>query len=153
MPDVTHPSANNANGNRVLGNSIFSNDALGIELGEDGATPHDLKDLDSGANTLQNKPVLAFARTASGKTTIKGKLISTPNRTFLVQFFSNPSGNEGQRFVGQTGVTTDASGNATFTFSPAQAVGVGRATTATATLSEVGGGTSEFSAERTVAPL
>jgi hypothetical protein len=39
----------------------------------------------------------------------------------VVRFFSNPSGtDEGKTFIGQKSVTTDASGNATFTFSSAQ---------------------------------
>lgn len=70
--------------------------------------------------------------------------------TYLIQFFSNPSGNEGQKFIGQKSVTSDASGNATFTFSPASKVAVGRAITATAT-NENTGDTSEFSTPKKVA--
>ena len=67
----------------------------------------------------------------------------------MVRFFSNPSGtDEGKTFIGQKSVTTDASGNATFTFSSAQKVGLGRTVTATAT--SQAGNTSEFSAPRTV---
>jgi parallel beta-helix repeat protein len=125
-----------ANGNPLLGNSIFSNVQEGIDLGDNGATPNDSGDGDSGPNTLQNFPVLSSAKTVSGTTTIQGKLNSAPNKSFIVQFFSNTSGNEGKKFVGQTGVTTDASGNASFAFSPATAVSVGQVVTATATLSE-----------------
>ena len=49
--------------------------------------------------------------------------MSTPNKTFLIQHFSNPSGNEGKTFIGQRSVTTDGSVNVTFPFSPAQRVG------------------------------
>jgi CSLREA domain-containing protein len=140
------------NGNPVLGNSIFSNGQLGIDLGANGVTPNDPGDPDSGPNALQNFPVLSSAKTVSGKTTVQGKLDSTPNKTFLVQFSSNPSGNEGKKFLGQTGVTTDGSGNASFTFSPATAVPAGQTITATATLSEANNlNTSEFSAPKTVA--
>ncbi|MGH3087736.1 MAG: CSLREA domain-containing protein, partial [Rubrobacteraceae bacterium] len=59
-------------GNRILGNSIFSNDDLGIDLGRDGPTPNDKKDRDTGPNDLQNFPVLNSAKTSGGKTTIKG---------------------------------------------------------------------------------
>jgi CSLREA domain-containing protein len=140
---------NNATGNRILSNSIFANGGLGIDLGEDGPSANDPGDKDTGANNLQNKPVLSSAKNADGKTTVRGKLNSAPNRTFKVQFFSNPSGtDEGKVFIGQKSVTTDGSGNVTFAFSPAQKVGLGRTITATAT--SPAGNTSEFSAARTV---
>jgi hypothetical protein len=148
------PNSNTANGNLIVGNSIFSNGFLGIDLGggtenAQGATSNDPGDADAGPNGLQNKPVITSAKTVSGKTTIKGTLGSAPNRTFNVQFFSNPSGNEGKTFVGQTGVRTDASGNATFTFTPTNKVAVGRTITATATDSAASN-TSEFSAPKGV---
>ena len=138
-----------ATANRILQNAIFSNGGLGIDLGDDGPTANDPGDTDTGPNNLQNKPVISSARTGSLKTTIKGSLNSTPNKTFLVRFFSNPSGtDEGKTFIGQKPVTTDASGNATFIFTPSQKVGVGRTVTATAT--GPAGNTSEFSAPRSV---
>jgi titin len=131
-------------GNRVRSNSIFSNDGLGIDLNGDGRTLNDPKDPDTGANNLQNFPVLTSATTtSSGATTIQGVLNSAPNRTFLVQFFANPSGeNEGKKFIGQRTVSTDAAGNVSFSFIPGQAVPVGQNVTATATS---GSNTSEFS--------
>src|SRR4030095_4303446 len=44
--------------NGILGNSIFANDALGIDLGSNGPTPNDSDDSDVGPNNLQNFPVL-----------------------------------------------------------------------------------------------
>jgi hypothetical protein len=135
------------NGDRVL--SIFSNGGLGIDLGDDGVTANDPGDTDTGANALQNKPVIRSATTGGGTTTVGARLNSTPNKSFTVQFFSNPSGNnEGKTFIGQKSVTTNGSGDATFVFSPAQNVGLGRTITATAT--DAAGNTSEFSAPRTV---
>jgi hypothetical protein len=142
-----------ATGNRILRNSIFSNVGLGIDLAGGtenaaGATSNDAQDPDTGPNNLQNKPVLDSAITTGGSTTIAGRLNSTPNRTFTIQYFSNPSGDEGQKFVGQRSVTTNANGaTGTFTFSPNQAVTVGDTVTATASRA---GDTSEFSAPRTV---
>jgi CSLREA domain-containing protein len=136
-------------GASILGNSIFSNGQLGIDLGVNGRTLNDLGDADAGANGLQNFPVLTSAKTGSTATTITGKLNSKPNKTYNVQFFSNPSGNEGKKFVGQKSVTTDGSGNVPFTFKPASKVAKGRTITATAT--DPAGNTSEFSAPRTVA--
>ena len=139
------------------GNSVFSNAGLGIDLANDGPTPNDKGDGDSGPNGLQNKPVLTAARTVSGKTTIKGELKSRPDSGYLIQFYSSPSGtNEGKRFIGArpSFVKTDSSGRTTFTFSPATRVPVGRSITATAKATDFDatlGDTSEFSAPRTVA--
>lgn len=132
----------------LLGNAIFSNSQLGIDIGVDGRTLNDPGDTDTGANNLQNFPVLASARKASGKTTIKGRLNSSPDKTFTVQFFSNPPGtDEGKTFIGQKVVTTDGGGTVSFTFSPTSTVALGQAITATATGA---GNTSEFSAPRAV---
>jgi hypothetical protein len=147
-------------GNSIFSNAIFSNAGLGIDL--DGlelvpapapigiVTDNDPKDVDSGANGLQNFPVLTSAKTVSGKTTVAGKLNSTPNESYTIQLFSNPSGNEGKKFIGQKSVITDGSGNRSFTFSPATAVLVGQTITATATRDSTLD-TSEFSAPRKVA--
>ena len=135
-------------GNLLAGNSIFSNVEEGIDLGLDGVTLKDLSDQDTGANTLQNKPLVTSAKTSKKATTIKGKLNSTSTKTFLVQLFSNASGNEGRKVIGQTGVTTDASGNASFTFEPAQKVRKGKIT---ATATDTGGkNTSELSVAKKV---
>jgi titin len=129
--------------NRILSNSIHSNGGQGIDLANDGVTPNDQGDVDIGPNDLQNKPSIASATNSAAKTTIKGTLRTKSNRSFLVSFFSNPSGtDEGKNFIGQRAVRTDPDGKATFTFSPAQRVGAGKTITATATGSE---GTSEFS--------
>jgi parallel beta-helix repeat protein len=50
-------------GNRILGNSIFSNADLGIDLEHDGPTDNDPGD--TGANSLQNFPLLTSASDAS----------------------------------------------------------------------------------------
>ena len=136
-------------GASILGNSIFSNGQLGIDLGVNGRTLNDLGDADAGANGLQNFPVISSAKTGS-TTTIAGKLNSQPNKTFEVEFFSNPAGtDEGKAFIGHKSVTTNGSGNVTFTFKSAQKVAKGKTVTATAT--DPSGNTSEFSAPRTVA--
>jgi hypothetical protein len=141
-------------GNAISRNSIFSNGDLGIDLNNDGVTPNDSLDVDSGANDLQNKPSLGSAKTVSGTTTIKGTLSSAPGKTYKIEFYSNPSGdNEGRKFIGQKTVSTASDGKAAFTFTPATAVSVGRTVTATATNATTGSphDTSEFSAPRTVA--
>jgi hypothetical protein len=139
-------------GNRILRNSITDNGDLRIDLGSaefgDGVTTNDPKDPDTGANTLQNFPVLTSAAHSRGQTTIKGKLNSKPDKSFTIQFFSNPAEDEGRKFVGQKSVTTNANGNVSFDFQPSQAIPAGQTVTATAT--DPGGNTSELSEPRTV---
>jgi hypothetical protein len=146
-------------GNSILGNSIFSNISLGIDLDadgilpSDGVTPNDAGDADTGANNLQNFPVLAAAVTTTAQTAINGTLNSTPNTQFKIEFFHNtacdPSGHgEGEARVFASGlnpitVTTDGSGNISFGLSTSTTVPVGRFITATAT--DPNGNTSEFS--------
>ncbi len=143
-------------GNRILFNSIYNNANLGIQLGAEGGTGvtlNDPDDPDTGANTLQNFPGISSAVTFGASTTITGGLNSTPNSTFTIQFFSSPAPDpsgfgEGKTFIGQlNNVTTNANGNRSFNFVPAQKVPVGWRVTATATGV---GGTSEFSRARLV---
>ena len=143
-------------GNAVRGNSIFSNSGVGIDLGTNvfpagpnGVTPNDPNDVDTGANNLQNFPVITSVMTIGGNTTIQGSLNSTPNTAFQIDFYSNaaldPSGNgEGAQFFNTTSVNTDGSGNATINVTFPVALGSGRIITATAT--DPNGNTSEFSA-------
>lgn len=134
-------------GNRITQNSIAFNYGLGIDLGGDGVTLNDLGDDDGGANTLQNFPVITGASTVLGATTITGTLNSTPGSTFTVELFrsasKDPSGyGEGQHYIATTSVTTDTSGNGSFSVS-VPALATGQWVTGTATNS--GANTSEFS--------
>jgi hypothetical protein len=136
-------------GNLVSRNSIFSNGALGIDLGSGpltGVTANDAGDGDTGANNLQNYPVLSSALMGVGVTTVTGSLNSTANTTFTLEFFSNtaadPSGfGEGETFRGATTVTTDGAGNVNFSFNIPVALPAGQFVSATATESS---NTSEF---------
>jgi hypothetical protein len=146
--------------NEISRNSVFSNAGLGIDLIGQGeaffsnvSTPNDPGDTDSGANNLQNKPVLSSAKTASGKTTVAGKLVSTPNQAYTIEFYSNPKDtNEGKKFIGEKSITTSVDGLRSFTFTPATSVSVGQAITVTATRDSTHD-TSEFSAPRKVVAL
>ena len=134
--------------NVIRGNSIFSNGALGIDLGGNSVTANDTTDTDTGANELQNFPVLTSVQTSSGNTRIQGSLKSTPDTTFQIDFYSNaaldPLGNgEGALFFNTTPVTTNSNGDATIDVTFPQVLPTGRAITATAT--DPNGNTSEFS--------
>ncbi|HMX28129.1 MAG TPA: SBBP repeat-containing protein, partial [Blastocatellia bacterium] len=138
-------------GNRVLGNFIFGNGQLGINLGSAGVSvnPNDAGDSDVGPNGFQNFPVLTSASLAGNSTVIQGTLNSAANASFRLEFFTNNacdvSGNgEGQAFLGFTNVTTNGSGNASFAVTLPIPVTIGQSVTATATDSL--NSTSEFSA-------
>ena len=107
-------------GNSVLSNVIFSNTGLGIDLDPNGVTNNDTDDPDTGANNLQNFPVITSAIKSSttpfpGATTITGTLNSNPNQTYIIQCFvavPDSSGHgEGQIPVAQTTATTNANGD------------------------------------------
>jgi hypothetical protein len=157
-----------ATGNRILSNSIYDNARLGIDLNftndPPGVTPNDVAPLDpdEGPNNLQNFPVITSAKLTTKRigghrrkvTLIKGTLNSEADKTYNVQFFgspvADPSGNgEGKKFLGQKSVTTNSSGDATFTFQTRKKVPKGQVVTATAT-DQSTGDTSEFSAARSV---
>jgi CSLREA domain-containing protein len=137
-------------GNAILGNSIFSNGGLGIDLNNDGiVNPNDNCDADTGANNLQNYPVLTSATAGATNTTIQGTINSTANTQFRIEFFSNSSCNssgngEGQTFLGSTTVMTNGSCTGSFMFVVPNASLAGTIITATAT--DAGNNTSEFSA-------
>jgi len=135
--------------NSILGNSIFSNLFLGIDLGDDGVTQNDGADADNGPNNLQNYPVLTSAVTNTVRTTVNGALNSTPNTTFRIEFFSNASCDssgfgEGETFLEARNVTTDASGAASFSL-PLSSTPVPPNRSITATATDPNGNTSEFS--------
>jgi uncharacterized protein (DUF2141 family) len=131
-------------GNSIQNNSIFANVGLGIDLGNDGITANDAGDADTGANNLQNTPVLTTASASGGSVTVAGTYNSIPSTTFTLQFFANnPPGTQGQTLIASIPVTTDAAGNAAFNQTFPAAVTAGQLITATAT--DAAGNTSEFS--------
>ena len=134
-------------GNMIRLNAIFSNTALGIDLGGDGVTlnnsvPH------TGPDKHQNSPVITAVTSAAGTTTVAGTLNSTPSTNFAIDFYTLSSRNasgygEGRFILGSAMLATDASGNVTFSFPfPTPASG---AQFVTATATDPGGNTSEFS--------
>jgi Calx-beta domain/Immunoglobulin I-set domain len=148
----------NSTGNKILSNSIFNNLGLGIDLGAVGVTANDGLDLDTGANNLQNFPVLVCAVSGNGTTRIQGTFNSLPVTKFRIEFFVNDtcdaSGNgEGQTFIGFTNLTTDTNGDAPISTTIAQAFAAGKFITATATKLDALNNpveTSEFSACKAV---
>jgi len=134
-------------GNIFRGNSIYDNGGLGIDLDVAGVNANDVNDPDmnAGGDPIQNYPVLLV----NDGETVTGTLNSTPSTTFDIDFFRvtfpDASGfGEGKTYLGTLTVTTDGSGNATFTFAPAG--GTLGAITSTATSTNAAKlSTSEFS--------
>ena len=143
----------NSTGNRILGNSVSSNGGLGIDLANSGVNPNDTDDVDTGANNLQNFPVLDTATATAGDTEVEGALNSEANKTYRIEFFSSPACDssgfgEGETYLGTSNVTTDGGGDVSFDVTLATVTSAGQVVTATAT--DPSGNTSEFSACETV---
>ncbi|MFW5439425.1 MAG: LamG-like jellyroll fold domain-containing protein, partial [Methylophilaceae bacterium] len=137
-------------GNAVLGNAIYSNVGIGLDLGTAGVTTNDLNDVDGGANNLQNFPQIASAITSGTEIKLSGILNSITNTAFRIEFFSNtaadPSGNgEGETYLGYVNATTDAGGNLSFNTTLTASVAAGLSISATAT-NLATNDTSEFAA-------
>ena len=135
--------------NSIRGNSIFTNNYLGIDLNGDGVTLNHAGFL-AGPNDLQNFPVITNAFGYAASTIVFGTLNSTANQSFFIDVYRSLSpdyyaGNygEGQFYVGTVTVTTDGSGNAGFALTNNAGNYAGQYITATAT--SAGGDTSEFS--------
>ena len=75
--------------NAILGNSIYGNTDLGIDLGNDGVTLNDSSG-HSGPNLFQDFPVITNAYTVGSTTTITGTVSGPANSTLRVELFSNP---------------------------------------------------------------
>lgn len=136
---------------RLSGNSIFRNGELGINLAPDPytqqypntVTPNDLGDVDTGANNLQNFPVITSTSSDATSTVVRGTIDTQNPQAIKVELFSNDAADssgfgEGQRFVGSA--VPDAGGNWIATLSGGL---TGKFITATAT--DAAGNTSEFS--------
>jgi CSLREA domain-containing protein len=135
-------------GNRLLGNSIYGNAMLGIALGGWSPVVNDAGDGDTGANMLQNYPRLNSVTQSGGTTVVAGVLNSSASTAYFVQVFADSEcdstgAGEGRYFIGNANLATDASGQASFTWSFGVAVPRGWFVTATAT--DPAGNTSGFS--------
>ena len=105
-------------GNKTLGNTIFSNDGLGIDLGGDGLT-FNHAGIFAGPNNYQNYPVLYIATSDGNTTRLVGTLDSEANKTYAIDVYTNPSCDptffgEGQTYLGSFSVITNASGQVGF---------------------------------------
>ena len=136
--------------NSVRGNRIFQNTGLGIDLDHfgDGVTDNDPGDTDTGANDLQNFPLITNAVVSASDTLVQGTLNSQPNTAYTLDVYGNSdchsSGHgQGEFYLGSGTATTDGSGNAQFSIvAPMSSPGF----VITITATDPNGNTSEFSA-------
>ena len=118
-----------------------------FRLETEGVDPNDPGDGDTGANGLQNYPVLSGANSTNN--TVSGDLNSTGLTTFRVEIFRNSDCDpttfgEGEAFVAFVDVITDGSGDASF-IAPIPGAGVSSGEIFTATATDPANNTSEFS--------
>lgn len=84
-----------------------------IDLNNDGMNANDPGDVDSGANGLQNYPVL----TSVGSNGVSGDMDGAPNTPVHIELFSGDGFQGVAHYLGYKDVTTNGSGHASFTFS------------------------------------
>ena len=136
--------------NAIRGNQVYNNKDLGLDLNDDHvANPNDMGDPDTGANNLQNYPIITAVEVSGAEVMVSGSLNSLASTTFTLDFYSSPACDpsgfgEGAVYLGSGQVTTDGSGNASFNLPVAGLAADGDSITGTAT--DPDGNTSEFSA-------
>lgn len=119
-------SASGGAGNRVLVNQLASNGALDIDLASAGPSANQASNPASGPNQLQNYPQLSLATRAGASnslSTIGGSLHSAPNSAYRIDVYyslicdsSAPGRGKADVFIGRSTVTTNAAGDASFSF-------------------------------------
>ncbi len=100
-------------GHDFRGNSIYANLGLAIDLGDDGETPNDFRDVDAGPNGLQNAPVLTDADPLG--LDVSGSLESRPLSEYVIEIYGNEACIEDQPgdlqvLLGSATVVTDVDG-------------------------------------------
>ena len=101
-------SAQSAN-NSILGNSIFENNELGIDLGDDGPTPNSPTNPANGPNCCQNFPTITgVLSNGNGTSTVSGTLHSESLCTFPIEgcFQTRTPILTGTRTAGPTSLTS-----------------------------------------------
>ncbi len=133
----------------IRGNQIFENDGLGIDLGGDGFTENDPADMDSGANELQNFPIVTTEIVGS-RTDVTIDVNANPEINYLIDVYGDEVSHDvftvqGRSFLDSNNVTTDDTGMARVLFS---ILGVHH--NISVTLTDPDGNTSEFGREQLV---
>lgn len=144
-------SRNDATGNSILGNQMYRNVDIGIDLlGLDETDPNDPGDDDAGPNHLQNFPVIATARQSGEELRVTYRVDSDPATVAFplrVEFFkADDDEEEGALLIGiDEYSTTDFSGCGTPPCAVTAALGSDAVGFIVATATNASGNTSEFS--------
>ncbi len=98
---------------------------------------NDVGDADTGGNSLQNFPVFSSTSSTGSQLNVSGSFNSIASRTYRIEFYlsdayANGHG-QGATYLGSVNVTTDGSGNATFSETLTASIPTGMQVTATAT--------------------
>ncbi len=142
--------------NAILGNSIFSNAQMGIDIGPYDPTPNDPGDGDTGANNLQNYPeLLSTGIDGNGDLMIEYFVDSdTSNAAYpmTIQFFLSDTSGQGKLFIGEDSYSASDyfSSGATTNLGNAAGLGITFGDSIVSTTTDNEGNTSEFSAIDTV---
>ena len=134
-----------ATNNSFLGNHIFANGGLGIDLGEDGLTLNDSGDGDDGPNHLQNAPDLAQAVVGGGLMRVRYGVDSVNAASaypLMLEFFVAGTDGQGKTLLYRHSYDTPQA-LTTIIFTPLQMPTLADYVVATAT--DANGNTSEFS--------
>jgi hypothetical protein len=132
-------------------NSIFSNEAIGIDLGDPGVNPlHQIPATAAEANRGQDYPVLMAVAGDASATTVAANFKGEPNKTYTIEVYHNPLSStadckarpQGKAFLRSFKITTDATGSRAFTVALPPMDGGGFVS---ATAIDVDNNTSEFS--------
>jgi CSLREA domain-containing protein len=136
--------------NTFWGNLISGNAGIAIDLGGDGASANDGGDSDSGANNLQNSPVITAVERSGGNVIISASVTSKPSTSYSFEFFSAAAAGPGGRgvsevFLGGQSAVSNGSGVANVSLTvPYDAARTFFSATCT-DMTTVLGNTSEFS--------
>jgi CSLREA domain-containing protein len=135
--------------NTILGNSIYANTDLGIDLNNNGVTSNDAGDADAGPNDLLNFPVITSAVESGGTITIDFDL-DVPAGDYRIEFFDNTAADgtgygEGEAWVDSYDVVTHPGGLASYSTTIAGTAGDIITATTTEAIAAPFGSTSEFS--------
>jgi uncharacterized repeat protein (TIGR01451 family) len=109
-------------GQTILGNSIFGNGGIGIDLGTARPSVND-GPLTNGPSESIAAPIITNIITGPNLTRAQGYLNGTKDGTYRVEFFSGPPNtnafyqSEGKSYLGFASVTTDAAGEGRFDIS------------------------------------
>lgn len=102
----------------VVGNSIYANGGLGIDIYGNGVTNNDSFDSDTGPNTVLNYPRV-YTPAISGADTDLTYSLDVPAGDYRIEFFSNAAADgsghgEGEVLIGSQNITSNGSGEQEF---------------------------------------